>query len=238
MNRPIWIASILLIALTASTASIAIGSDFTLNIFGNANMDDRIDQADIDCIRRSSMAQRRPPCYPMLTWMAMWICPTFSWLRSSRKAEAERISLIDGNQQNLTTKTCGAYIDPQHAPCHCIGRTGRGGESSRNLDNTVGERVDLFPRLEPASRCGHHKRTGYQASSHCSLIWWSPSPMLHRPMRLRTSCRMAVLRFDLSRSSSLRGDGSAGIAWAIPIQRDIWIGMIATSERSRIEQPE
>ena len=50
MNRPICIASTLLIALTASTASIAIGSDFTLNIFGNANMDDRIDQTDIDYI--------------------------------------------------------------------------------------------------------------------------------------------------------------------------------------------
>ena len=51
MNRPICIASTLLIALTASMAGIAIGSDFTLNIFGNANMDDRIDQTDIDYIQ-------------------------------------------------------------------------------------------------------------------------------------------------------------------------------------------
>ena len=50
MNRSIGIASTLLIALTASAASIAVGSDFTLNIFGNANMDDRIDQADVDLI--------------------------------------------------------------------------------------------------------------------------------------------------------------------------------------------
>ena len=40
-----------LIALTTSISALATGSDFTLDIFGNANMDDRIDDSDISYLQ-------------------------------------------------------------------------------------------------------------------------------------------------------------------------------------------
>ena len=47
MNRSWKIVLALLIALTASVSTLGAGSDFTLGIFGNANMDDTIDEKDV-----------------------------------------------------------------------------------------------------------------------------------------------------------------------------------------------
>jgi iron complex transport system substrate-binding protein len=47
MNRSWIIALALLIALTASISTLGAGADFTLGIFGNANMDDTIDEMDV-----------------------------------------------------------------------------------------------------------------------------------------------------------------------------------------------
>lgn len=51
MNRHWKIVLALLITLTASLSTVGAGSDFTLNIFGNANMDDRIDESDISYLQ-------------------------------------------------------------------------------------------------------------------------------------------------------------------------------------------
>src|SRR5690606_38917514 len=102
MNRPICIASTLLIALTASMAGIAIGSDFTLNIFGNANMDDRIDQTDIDYIQEIINGSKEAT---MLSDVNLDGTVDLSDLQLAEELiedRAERISLIDGNKQNLT----------------------------------------------------------------------------------------------------------------------------------------
>jgi len=47
MNRSWIIALAFLITLTASISTLGAGSDFTLGIFGNANMDDTIDEKDV-----------------------------------------------------------------------------------------------------------------------------------------------------------------------------------------------
>jgi iron complex transport system substrate-binding protein len=47
MNKSWKIALALLIALGASVSTLGAGADFTLGIFGNANMDDTIDEKDI-----------------------------------------------------------------------------------------------------------------------------------------------------------------------------------------------
>ncbi|MDD2836191.1 MAG: ABC transporter substrate-binding protein [Methanothrix sp.] len=47
MNKPWKIVLALLIALTASISTLGAGTDFTLGIFGNANMDDTIDEKDV-----------------------------------------------------------------------------------------------------------------------------------------------------------------------------------------------
>jgi iron complex transport system substrate-binding protein len=51
MNRSWKIVLALLIALTASISTLGAGSDFTLEIFGNANMDEVIDDADKDLLK-------------------------------------------------------------------------------------------------------------------------------------------------------------------------------------------
>ena len=47
MNRSWKIVISLMIALTASVSALGAGADFTLEIFGNANMDDTIDEQDV-----------------------------------------------------------------------------------------------------------------------------------------------------------------------------------------------
>ncbi len=47
MNRSWIIILALLITLTTSISTLGAGSDFTLEIFGNANMDNTIDEADV-----------------------------------------------------------------------------------------------------------------------------------------------------------------------------------------------
>lgn len=50
-NRSWKIVLALLIALTASVSTLGAGADFTLGIFGNANMDDTIDNSDISSLQ-------------------------------------------------------------------------------------------------------------------------------------------------------------------------------------------
>ncbi len=154
MNRPICIASTLLIALTASMAGIAIGSDFTLNIFGNANMDDRIDQTDIDYIQEIINGSKEAT---MLSDVNLDGTVDLSDLQLAEELiedRAERISLIDGNKQNLTLELPLERILTLNMR-HAIALAVLGGEEKAvGVDNTVGERVELFPRLSQLPAVG------------------------------------------------------------------------------------
>jgi iron complex transport system substrate-binding protein len=50
MNRSWRNVLALLIALTVSFSTLGAGSDFTLQIFGNANMDENIDEKDVEYV--------------------------------------------------------------------------------------------------------------------------------------------------------------------------------------------
>ena len=206
MNRPICIASTLLIALTASMAGIAIGSDFTLNIFGNANMDDRIDQADIDCIQEIINGSKEATMLSDVNLDGNVDLSDLQLAEELTENRAERISLIDGNQQNLTLELPLERILTLNMR-HAIALAVLGGEEKAvGVDNTVGERVELFPRLSQLPAVGTTSEPDIESiiSLQPDLVVTFTNAPSTDALEDKLPEGMAVLRFDLSRSSSLR----------------------------------
>ncbi|MGB3921484.1 ABC transporter substrate-binding protein [Methanothrix sp.] len=206
MNRSIRISSALLIALAACTASIAIGSDFTLNIFGNANMDDRIDQADIDLIQQIIAGPAEATMLSDANLDGIVDQSDIKQVQDLMGGRAEKISLIDGNQQNQTLKLPSKRILPLNMR-HAIALAVLSGEERAvGVDSTVVERADLFPRMSQLPAVGSTREPDIERIVSLKpdlLITFTniPSP---DALDDKLPEGIAVLRFDLSRSASLR----------------------------------
>ena len=200
-----WIASTLLIILTA-TASTAMGSDFTLNVFGNANMDERIDQADIELIQEIIAGSKETTMLSDANLDGAVDQSDLQQVQDLLEKRAERISLIDGNQQNLTLELPSERILSLNMR-HAIALAVLGGEEKAvGVDSTVGERAEIFPRLSQLPAVGTTKEPDIEKiiSLQPDLIVTFtnvPSPDM---LEDKLPEGMAVMRFDLSRSASLK----------------------------------
>ena len=208
MNRSIWkwIALTLLIIFAASTASIAISYDFTLNIFGNANMDGKIDQADVDLIQEIINGSKETTQLADANLDGIVDQSDIEQAQALIENRAERVSLIDGNQKNLTLELPLDKILPLNMR-HAIALAVLGGEEKAvGVDSTVGERAELFPRLGQLPAVGTTREPDIERiiSLQPDLIITFTNIPMPDALDDKLPQGIAVLRVDLSRSASLK----------------------------------
>ncbi len=205
MNRSIRIASILLIALAASATSMATGSDLTLNIFGNANMDGRIDQADVDLIKEIIAGSIEATMLADANLDGIVDPSDIKQVEDIMGGSAESISLIDGNQQNLTLELPIERVLPLNMR-QAIALAVLGGEEKAvGVDSTVGERAELFPGISQLPSVGTTKEPDVEGiiSLQPDLILTFTNAPAPDMLDDKLPQGIEVLRFDLSRSASL-----------------------------------
>jgi iron complex transport system substrate-binding protein len=205
MNRSWIIALALLIALTASISTLGAGSDFTLGIFGNANMDDTIDEADVALLGEIINGSKEATLLSDADLNGNVDDSDVQLVREIIKGNETEISLIDGANRNLTLEMPLEKIIPMNMR-QAIAVIVLGGEEKViGVDNTVAERKKLFPQLSQLPSVGAVSEPDVEKIVSLKpdlVITFTNAPM---PDKLDDKLpeEIAVVRFDLSRASSL-----------------------------------
>lgn len=205
MNRSWIIALALLITLTASISTLGAESDFTLDIFGNANMDNTIDEADVALLGEIINGSKEATLLSDADLNGNVDDSDVQLVREIIKGNETEISLIDGVNRNLTLEMPLEKILPMNMR-QAIAVVVLGGEEKViGVDNTVAERKKLFPQLSLLPSVGAVSEPDVEKIVSLKpdlVITFTNAPM---PDKLDDKLpeEIAVVRFDLSRASSL-----------------------------------
>ena len=204
MNRMVCI--LVLMSCMSLAVMPAAASDYTLDIFGNANMDDTIDEDDIayvegiikGTIERTKLADANHDGdvnEDDITQIELII-----------SGEEKALTIIDSADRIVTVKMPVERIIPlhmRHAGAVCV----LGAEDEIvGVDTTVVDRVRLFPELSKLSSIGTVREPDVEQIIVLDpdlIITFTNAP-LSDILEDNLPDRISVVRFDLSRAEDMR----------------------------------
>jgi len=194
------ISSSIILILAASPAA-----GYTLQIFGNANMDGAIDELDIAALEGMIDGSVTKSYLADADGDGEIDGDDLDRLRNILRSDPGEISLIDGAGRVVTVKTPVSRIVPLHMR-HAAAVVVLGGEDAIvGVGSTVIEREDLFADLMDRPSVGSHREPDLEAILELSpdlVIAFTQTGALDQ-LEDKLPSEVALVRFDLSRSDDL-----------------------------------
>lgn len=194
------ISSSIILILAASPAA-----GYTLQIFGNANMDGAIDELDIAALEGMIDGSVAKTHLADADGDGEIDGDDLDRVREIIRGGPAEIALIDGAGRIVTIKTPVSRIVPLHMR-HATAVVVLGGEEAIvGVGSTVIEREDLFAGLMDRPSVGSHREPDLEAILELSpdlVIAFTQTGALDQ-LEDKLPYEVALLRFDLSRSDEL-----------------------------------
>lgn len=194
------ISSSIILILAASPAA-----GYTLQIFGNANMDGAIDELDIAALEGMIDGSVAKTHLADADGDGEIDGDDLDRVREIIRGGPAEIALIDGAGRIVTIKTPVSRIVPLHMR-HATAVVVLGGEEAIvGVGSTVIEREDLFAGLMDRPSVGSHREPDLEAILELSpdlVIAFTQTGALDQ-LEDKLPSEVALLRFDLSRSDEL-----------------------------------
>ncbi|MCP1392065.1 MAG: ABC transporter substrate-binding protein [Methanothrix sp.] len=184
----------------------SIASDYTLRIFGNANMDDAIDEEDLDLIEAMIGGSEAETELADANHDGLIDEDDLTRVEEIIRGDPTEVTLIDSTERVVKVKTPAERIVPlnmRHATAVIV----LGGEDEIvGVDSTVLDRELLFENLSTRALVGSTKEPDIEAILELEpdlvITFTHLAPQDQLDDKLPSE--VALVRFDLSRSENLK----------------------------------
>lgn len=198
--------SILMLSSLILLAAPSMAADYTLNIFGNANMDDVIDEEDLALIEAMIGGSEEETELADADGDGDLDEDDLARVAEIIRGDPTEITLIDSVGRIVTVKTPVKRIVPLHMR-HATAVIIMGGEDEVvGVGSTVLERDMLFPELGEMPSVGSHKEPDVEAIVELApdmVITFTNFPTQEQ-LDDKLPSNIALVRFDLSMVDALK----------------------------------
>jgi ABC-type Fe3+-hydroxamate transport system, periplasmic component len=201
------IVFVLIVLLASSTLMVlpAAASDYTLGIFGNANMDDTIDEDDIAYVESIIKGTNERTELADANYDGEVDEDDITQIEQIISGDEKELTIIDSADSIVTVKMPVERIIPlhmRHAGAVCVLNAE---DEIVGVDKTVIERVRLFPELSKLSSVGTVREPDVEQIIVLDpdlIITFTNAPISDL-LEDNLPDKISVVRFDLSRAEDM-----------------------------------
>ncbi len=198
----IGVIGLILCACDAGSEDM-IGENFTLGIFGNANMDNTIDENDVVYIKEIINGTNAPTNLSDANYDGKVDDEDIDQIERIIHGDEKALTIIDSSNKVLTIKKPVKRIVSRPQGCEAIGIL-KSKDKVVGVEDLVNERNVFFPELSKLPSVGSMSNPDYESiiKLHPDIVLWTCSFVPEMDSKLEDA-NITIVRLDLYRPAKL-----------------------------------